>query len=41
MATWPWVAFHANLGQPLDDFPNMKRWFDTMRAGKRWRGATR
>jgi len=32
MATYPWVIFHANLGQTLDDFPDMKRWFDTIQA---------
>jgi GST-like protein len=32
MATYPWVILHANLGQTLDDFPHMKRWFDTIRA---------
>jgi GST-like protein len=32
MATYPWVIPHANFGQTLDDFPHMKRWFDTIRA---------
>jgi GSH-dependent disulfide-bond oxidoreductase len=32
MATWPWVTFHADLGQPPGDFPDMKRWFDTIGA---------
>jgi GSH-dependent disulfide-bond oxidoreductase len=32
MATYPWVIVHANLGQTLDDFPHMKRWFDTIQA---------
>jgi GST-like protein len=32
MATYPWVILHANLGQTLDDFPYMKRWFDTIQA---------
>jgi GSH-dependent disulfide-bond oxidoreductase len=30
MATYPWVIGHANFGQTLCDFPNMKRWFDTI-----------
>ena len=32
MATYPWITFHASLGQSLDDFPNLKRWFDAIRA---------
>jgi GST-like protein len=32
MATYPWVILHANLGQTLDDFPYMNRWFDTIQA---------
>ncbi|ABC21137.1 glutathione S-transferase N-terminal domain-containing protein [Rhodospirillum rubrum] len=32
MASWPWVVSHANQGQSLDDFPNLKRWFDAIGA---------
>ena len=30
MATWGWVWFHHMHGQSLDDFPAVRRWFDTM-----------
>jgi GST-like protein len=32
MATWPWTRSHANQGVDLADFPNVKRWFDTIGA---------
>ena len=32
MATYPWTIGHANFGQTLDDFPNMKRWFEAIQA---------
>lgn len=32
MASWPWVRSHERLGQPLDEFPQVKRWFDTIAA---------
>lgn len=32
MACWPWVVPHERQGQALDDFPNLKRWFDAMGA---------
>ena len=32
IATWPWTRSHANQGVDLDDFPNVKRWFDTIAA---------
>ncbi len=32
MASWPWVVPHERQGQNLDDFPNLKRWFETLRA---------
>ncbi len=32
MATYPWVIGHANFGETLDDFLNMKRWFDPIQA---------
>ncbi len=28
MASWPWIRVHRYHGQPWDDFPNVKRWFD-------------
>lgn len=32
IATYPWVERHpVHLG-PLDEFPNVKRWFDTIKA---------
>lgn len=30
MASWPWVRAHERLKQPLDDFPHLRRWFDTI-----------
>ena len=33
--TWPaigWVKPYKNQGQDLDDFPHLKRWFETMLA---------
>lgn len=32
MAAWPWVRSHERLGQPLDEFPQVKRWFDVIGA---------
>ncbi|GGD93144.1 thiol:disulfide oxidoreductase [Aureimonas endophytica] len=32
MASIGWVVPHANQGQNLDDFPNLKRWFETVKA---------
>jgi GST-like protein len=32
MACWPWIVLHKNQGQDLDEFPNVKRWFETIRA---------
>jgi len=29
MAIWPWIVPYKNLGQNLDDFPDLKRWFST------------
>lgn len=31
MAAYPWIVPHAPHGQRLDDFPRLKRWFETMR----------
>lgn len=31
MAVWPWIVPHARQGQSLDDFPQLQRWFETVR----------
>jgi GST-like protein len=30
IAIFPWLRVPANQGQNLDDFPNLKRWFETI-----------
>ena len=32
MAAWPWVVPFERQGQTLDDFPHLKRWFETVKA---------
>jgi GSH-dependent disulfide-bond oxidoreductase len=32
MATYPWVVPYERQSQNLDDFPNVKRWFATVKA---------
>ena len=32
MAIFPWCRLHGRQGQKLDDFPNVKRWFDQVAA---------
>ena len=32
MAAYPWIVPHANQGQKLEDFPNLKRWFEVIRT---------
>ena len=32
MAAFPWVRPHQNQGQDLNDFPNLKRWFEAIAA---------
>jgi GST-like protein len=32
MASWPWVKSYDRLGLKLGDYPNMKRWFETIAA---------
>jgi GST-like protein len=32
MATYPWLRTHNWQGQNLDDFPNLKRWYDAIEA---------
>jgi GSH-dependent disulfide-bond oxidoreductase len=33
MAAYPWIVPWKRQGQKLDDFPHLKRWFETIRAG--------
>ena len=32
MATYPWIVPHARQGQSLEDFPQLRRWFETVGA---------
>ncbi len=32
MAAWPWVEPHERQGQRLEDFPNVKRWFEAIKG---------
>ena len=32
MASWPWVVPYERMGQDLNEFPHLKRWFETMEA---------
>jgi len=32
IACWPWIVSHERQGQPLEAFPNVQRWFETVRA---------
>jgi GST-like protein len=32
MACYPWIVPHERQGQKLEDFPNVKRWFEAMQA---------
>jgi len=32
MAAYPWVVPHEAQGQNLSEFPNVKRWFETIKA---------
>lgn len=32
MACYPWIVPWTRQGQNLDDFPNLRRWFDAIRA---------
>lgn len=32
MACYPWIAAHADQGQDLDDYPHLKRWFETIKT---------
>jgi GST-like protein len=31
MAAWPWILIAKPLGQPLDEFPNVSRWRETIK----------
>ena len=32
MAIYPWIVPHTYQEQDLDDFPNLKRWFQSIQA---------
>ncbi|RUR85829.1 glutathione binding-like protein [Chlorogloeopsis fritschii PCC 9212] len=32
IAAYPWLVPHERQGQNLDDFPNLKRWFEAIKA---------
>jgi GSH-dependent disulfide-bond oxidoreductase len=32
MASYPWIVPHERQGQKLEDFPHLKRWFETIKA---------
>jgi GST-like protein len=32
MACYPWIVPHEPHGQNLDDFPSLKRWFETIKV---------
>ena len=32
MACWPWIVPHERQGQKLADFPNVVRWYETMKT---------
>jgi GST-like protein len=32
IACWPWMRSHDRLGQSLDEFPHVQRWFETVGA---------
>jgi GST-like protein len=50
MMSWPWVVPYERLGQDLNEFPNLKRWFETIKVrpavekgyalGRDWRQAS-
>ena len=37
MASWPWIMLYKKFGQNLTDFPNVRRWHETMRSRPRLR----
>ena len=32
MAAYPWIVPYRNQGQSLEDFPHLKRWFETIKS---------
>ena len=32
MATYPWIVPYERQGQKLEDFPHLKRWFESIKA---------
>jgi GSH-dependent disulfide-bond oxidoreductase len=32
MASYPWIVPHERQGQRIEDFPNLERWFEAIRA---------
>lgn len=34
IAAFPWISRHERQGQNLEDFPNLKRWYDVINARK-------
>jgi GSH-dependent disulfide-bond oxidoreductase len=32
MACWPWIVPHEGHGQTIEDFPNLKRWYDLLKT---------
>lgn len=32
IAAYPWIVSHERQSQNLDDFPNLKRWFETIKS---------
>jgi GST-like protein len=32
IACWPWIVPYERQGQDLDEFPDLKRWFETMKS---------
>jgi GST-like protein len=32
MASYPWIVPHERQGQNIDDFPHLKRWFESIQA---------
>jgi GSH-dependent disulfide-bond oxidoreductase len=39
MACYPWIVPHKRQQQVIADFPNLKRWFDAIRARPAWQRA--